>query len=145
MRVQLIFLLLITTGQLLAQNPELDSLRQRAKANKDIKMFECEVCEAFARYTMIDSARYCLEASRLKKTPSNEIKIKWELIDASLYEVTYDYELALPHYDSALAIVRKFEPPFRITTKVFVKVMKSASFFDDCELGLGLSQEFVAL
>ncbi len=75
----------------LAQNPELDSLSKRMRETPEVKLFECEMCEAFARYTMLDSARQCLGQSRAKKTPSNEIKIRWELTDASVDIVTYHY------------------------------------------------------
>jgi len=103
------------------------------------------MCEAFARYTMLDSARHCLEQSRAKKTPSNEIKIRWELTDASVDIVTNNYEAAKVHYDSAFKIIRTFQPSLRIAQRAYLKVMTHSAFFGDCTYGLGLADEFIQL
>jgi len=107
----------------LAQNPEVDSLRLHAKSTPKVKLFQVELCEAFARYGMLDSAQIYLQRSRDRKTESNEIKIRWELIDAQVATSQFDFTSAQAHLDSALRIVRKCEPSFRIQKRVYTEVL----------------------
>jgi len=127
----------------LAQNPEVDSLRLHAKSTPKVKLFQVELCEAFARYGMLDSAQIYLQRSRDRKTESNEIKIRWELIDAQVATSQFDFTSAQAHLDSALRIVRKCEPSFRIQKRVYTEVLNAAAYFIDCEYGLPIADEFM--
>ena len=124
------------TGELWAQNEELNFLRRQAVINPKNIVATCELCHAFAEYGMIDSAEVCLKGLAYKKTPSPEVRIlKW-MTRGLISSVTGEFDNTILAYDSAIAIVKDAMPSFRIQQRTYLEAINNASAYGACEQGL---------
>ncbi|MEQ9187772.1 MAG: tetratricopeptide repeat-containing sensor histidine kinase [Cryomorphaceae bacterium] len=143
--LSILLIVVCLAGEAVAQNPEIDSLRKRMRANPDVGVIACELCEAFVRYTMPDSARICLNRTQLRRSNSDEIKIRAQLTASRIETITYQYKRAKVHYDSALRIMRSGKPSFRTAQNVYETILVQSAFFADCDYGSLLADEFIRL
>lgn len=124
------------TGEVLAQNQEIEFLRRQAAINPKNIVATCELCHAFAEYGMIDSAQVCLKSLAYKKTPSPEVRIlKW-MTQGLISSFLGDYDNTLLAYDSALAVVNDALPSFRIQKRAYLEAIYNASIYGACDKGL---------